>query len=158
MLTKDYLKKYFIPENYFNRDLSWLEFNRKVLEEAFNPEQPLLEKIKFISIFFSNLDEFYMIRVSGLKEQVAAKVSEPTLDGLTPLQQLRKIEKEVHPMVDSLYRYWNEHILCDLRENNIFIQEIQQTVSGHFREKTRDLRRITPRHVPLPSFDAAQQI
>jgi len=124
MLTKDYLKKYFIPENYFNRDLSWLEFNRKVLEEAFNPDQPLLEKIKFISIFFSNLDEFYMIRVSGLKEQVAAKVSEPTLDGLTPLQQLRQIEKEVHPMVDSLYRYWNEHILCDLKENNIFIHEM----------------------------------
>ena len=82
MNAKELLKKYSKPENFINRDLSWVEFNRRVLEEALNPELPLLEKVKFISIFSSNLDEFYMIRIAGLKEQVAANVSEPSIDGL----------------------------------------------------------------------------
>jgi hypothetical protein len=85
MQAKEIIKKYNNPKNFFNRDLSWVEFNRRVLEEALNPHLPLLEKVKFLSIFSSNLDEFYMIRVSGLKEQVAAKVIEPTIDGLTPI-------------------------------------------------------------------------
>jgi len=62
LLSRERLKKYYNPENFFNRDLSWLEFNRRVLEEALNPNLPLLDRIKFISIFFSNLDEFYMIK------------------------------------------------------------------------------------------------
>ena len=70
----------------------------RVMEEAFNPDLPLLEKVKFISIFFSNLDEFYMIRVSGLKEQIAANILEPTIDGLTPLEQVQKIEKALRPI------------------------------------------------------------
>ena len=99
MTGKELLKKYNDPKNFFNRDLSCVEFNRRVLEEALNPELPLLEKVKFISIFHSNLDEFYMIRISGLKEQVAANVSEPTIDGLTPVAQLQKIEKSLHQML-----------------------------------------------------------
>ena len=93
MISKELLKKYSHPQNFFNRDLSWIEFNRRVMEEALNPDLPLLEKVKFISIFFTNLDEFYMIRVAGLKEQINAGVSEPTIDGLTPSEQLSKIEK-----------------------------------------------------------------
>ena len=92
MNSKEILKKYNRPENFFNRDLSWVEFNRRVLEEALDPELPLLEKVKFVSIYSSNLDEFYMIRVSGLKEQIAANIEEPTIDGLTPLEQVQKIE------------------------------------------------------------------
>ncbi|MFC2135060.1 polyphosphate kinase 1 [Bacteroidota bacterium] len=123
-LNKKYLSKYFEPQNYFNRDISWVEFNRRVLEEAINPELPLLEKIKFISIFFSNLDEFYMIRVSGLIEQIHAEVIEPTIDGLTPAQALKGIEKEVGPMLKKMYDYWNNTIIPELAENNILILDV----------------------------------
>jgi len=126
MTGKELLKKYKDPKNFFNRDLSWVEFNRRVMEEALHPELPLLEKIKFISIFFSNLDEFYMIRVSGLKEQIAANILEPTIDGLTPLEQVQKIEKTLQPMFEQLNDFWNNKILLELRENNIFVQQISE--------------------------------
>ena len=119
MNVKELLKKYSKPENFINRDLSWVEFNKRVLEEALNPELPLLEKIKFISIFCSNLDEFYMIRISGIKEQIAANVEEPSIDGLTPIEQLKKIEKVLKPLLKSLDNYWMEYIIPTLRKNNI---------------------------------------
>jgi len=87
MLNKQDLEKYLIADNFINRDLSWLEFNKRVLEEALNPDLPLLDKIKFVSIFFLNLDEFYMIRVSGLKEQIRANIITSTIDGLSPFDQ-----------------------------------------------------------------------
>jgi polyphosphate kinase len=125
-LTKEYLKKYLQPDNFFSRDLSWLEFNHRVLEEALNPELPLLDRIKFISIFFSNLDEFYMIRVSGLKEQIRANVFEPSIDGLTPNEQLRLIEKNLQPMLTQIYDYWRDQIIPQLSENKIYICELNQ--------------------------------
>lgn len=121
MNTKELLKKYAKPENFFNRDLSWVEFNRRVLEEALNPDLPILDKVKFVSIFSSNLDEFYMIRVSGLKEQVAANVLEPTIDGLTPMEQLQKIEKAVRPQLDQLINLWHNEIVPTLKENDVHI-------------------------------------
>ncbi len=126
MTGKELLKKYNDPKNFINRDLSWVEFNRRVLEEALNPDLPLLEKIKFISIFHSNLDEFYMIRISGLKEQVAANVLEPTIDGLTPLEQLRKTEQKVKPMLDQAMELWKNHIVPKLYENSVEITEYSQ--------------------------------
>lgn len=123
MTGKEILKKYKDPNNFFNRDLSWVEFNRRVLEEALNPELPLLEKVKFISIFHSNLDEFYMIRVSGLKDQVAANVLEPTIDGLTPHEQLQKIEKMLSPMLKQVMDLWLSEIVPALKENNIEIAD-----------------------------------
>lgn len=123
MSEKDLLKKYNNPKNFFNRDLSWVEFNRRVLEEALNPDLPLLDKVKFVSIFSSNLDEFYMIRISGLKEQIAAQVAEPKLDGLTPQEELLKVEKALKPMLETLMNLWSKEIVPELEKNNIFVCE-----------------------------------
>ncbi len=125
MIGKELLKKYNDPKNFFNRDLSWVEFNRRVLEEALDPEQPLLEKVKFLSIFHSNLDEFYMIRIAGIKEQIAANVLEPTIDGLTPIEQLQKIEKMIMPMLNTTLDLWQNEIIPALKENNIEVAEYE---------------------------------
>jgi len=118
---KDQIKKYLVPENFINRDLSWIEFNKRVLEEALHPGLPLLERIKFISIFCSNLDEFYMIRVSGIKEQIAANIAEVTIDGFTPQRALHEIDKEVRPLVNDLLEYWNHTIIPELESNGVEI-------------------------------------
>lgn len=125
-LTKEYLQKYNHPENFYSRDLNWLEFNRKVLEEALNPELLLLDKIKFISIFFSNLDEFYMIRVSGLKEQIRASIFDASIDGLTPIEQLKIIDDTVKPMLKEIYDFWHSTIVPELRNNKVLICELDE--------------------------------
>ena len=80
-----------INQNYINRELSWLDFNDRVLTLASDEKVPLLERCRFLAICSSNLDEFYQIRVAALKDQVAGEVHTPTSDGMTPLQQLREI-------------------------------------------------------------------
>lgn len=132
MSTKELLKKFNHPDNFMNRELSWIEFNRRVFEEAMNPELPLLERVKFISIFASNLDEFYMIRVSGLKDQVEAGFSEPTIDGLTPKEQLRKIEGVLRPMLEQVNKVWRDDILPQLRENNVYLCKLEDLTPEEF--------------------------
>src|SRR5687767_7393687 len=82
-----------------NRELSWLEFNARVLEEALDTEQPLLERLKFLSIFSTNLDEFFMIRVSGLKEELEEQVVGPSADGMSSAEQLKEISERLRPVV-----------------------------------------------------------
>jgi polyphosphate kinase len=152
-LNKENLQKYLKPENFFNRDLSWLEFNRRVLEETINPNLPLLDRIKFLSIFFSNLDEFYMIRIAGIKEQIRAMIIDTSIDGLTPKEQLQKIENIIQPMLLEIYSYWHNNIIPELRQNNINIcrldeltKEEKESLDNYF------LREIYPVLTPL-AFD-----
>ena len=98
------------PQYYFNRELSWLEFNYRVLHEALDERTPLLERLKFTAIFSSNLDEFLMIRVSTLKEQVEAGVTKLTPDGRTPQQQLDELEQRLRPMVAKQYQNFEQQL------------------------------------------------
>jgi len=114
------------PTLYFNRELSWIEFNRRVLEEAQDLRNPLLERVKFLAIFSSNLDEFFMIRVSGLKDQIRAGVVNAPPDGMTPAQQLQQIRASVLPMLQEQRRTFYESILPALTAAGIRIQRYDE--------------------------------
>ncbi|QDX25466.1 RNA degradosome polyphosphate kinase [Sphingomonas suaedae] len=129
-----------VPEaRYFNRELSWLAFNRRVMEEACNPAHPMLERLRFLSISGSNLDEFFMVRVAGLKGQQMQEVEAHSTDGLTPGQQLAAIVADASNLVSSQQAVWHE-IRSALGERGIEVLdgdaltgEIAQWVEEHFR-------------------------
>src|SRR6201997_3804443 len=108
------------PSLYINRELSWLEFNQRVLEEAQDPNRPLLERLKFLCFVASNLDQFFEVRVAGLKQQRQSSFSVPGPDGMSPGEQLAAISSRVREMVDDKYRTWSQELVPALEKNNIF--------------------------------------
>jgi polyphosphate kinase len=108
-----------VAPRFFNRELSWLEFNQRVLDQALDPKTPLLERVKFFCIFSSNLDEFFEVRVAGVKQQVESEVVERSIDGLTATETFRAITKRVRRMVEAQYRCWREELTPSLEENGI---------------------------------------
>ena len=112
------------PKNFINRELSWLEFNRRVLEEAQDQRQPLIERVKFLTIFSSNLDEFFEIRVAGIKQQIESETSDVGPDGLSPSELFDRIQKTVRPLVAEQYALWNGELLPELAKNGIYVREI----------------------------------
>jgi polyphosphate kinase len=111
---------------YFNRELSWLAFNRRVLEQAQNEHHPLLERVKFLAIVSSNLDEFFEIRVAGLIQQVESGVTEASLDGQGSREQLRRIHLVVASLVEDQYRCWHEQLLPALASEGITFKTAQE--------------------------------
>lgn len=107
--------------HYINRELSWLEFNERVLEEAYDTGNPLLERLKFASIVSSNLDEFFMVRVASLHDQMLAGFNEPDLAGLTPREQIDGISERVHTMVHDQYSCYNRSLVPALKKEKIFL-------------------------------------
>src|SRR6266568_1659730 len=114
------------PDLYINRELSWIEFNRRVLEEAQDSRHPLLERVKFLSIFDTNLDEFIMIRVAGLKDQLAAHVTSFSPDGLTAEQQMAAVRQQQTPLLQEVHHYWRDTLLPLLAEHHIHILSYEQ--------------------------------
>ena len=130
------------PANYVNRELSWLEFNYRVLSEARDKTIPLFERLKFLSITESNLDEFYMVRVASLKDMVHAKYTKPDIAGMTPSQQLEAIAEKTHQLVELQYSTYNRSLLPLLRQNGLRVitahedltEEEGEFVDQYFRE------------------------
>ena len=111
MASIDYTK----PEYYTNRELSWLDFNMRILGEARDKTNPLFERLKFLSITASNLDEFFMIRVASLKDMVHARYAKPDISGMKPEEQLEKIQEKVHYLVGLQYSTYNRSLLPSLK-------------------------------------------
>lgn len=105
--------------NYINRELSWVEFNLRVLEEAQDKNNPLLERMKFLSIVSSNLDEFFMVRVASLREQVNAGISQADISGMNPKEQLKKISLKVHAMVHDQYNCYAKALVPSLKKAGV---------------------------------------
>lgn len=126
---------------YFNRELSWLAFNRRVMEEACNPAHPLLERLRFLSISGSNFDEFFMVRVAGLMGQQLQSIDTRSADGLTPAQQLEAISAEAATLADEQQAVWAT-IRAELAVANILVLEAdaitgeaEEWLANHFREQ-----------------------
>ena len=112
------------PRYYFNRHESWLAFNRRVLEEALDENNPLLERVKFLAITASNLDEFVEVRVAGLLQQVEHGNQLTGPDGLSPEEQLQRLARELHSFVDAQYDCWNQQLLPALRRERIRVLSV----------------------------------
>src|SRR5437016_4916736 len=114
------------PAHFISRELSWLEFNQRVLDEALDPQTPLLERLKFFCIVSSNLDEFFEVRVAGIKQQIESDTVERSMDGLTATENFQAIVKRVRRMVAELYKAWQEDLMPSLASNGIRILDMAE--------------------------------
>jgi polyphosphate kinase len=114
------------PDHYINREMSWIEFNRRVFEEAMDVRHPLLERVKFVAIFETNLDEFNMIRVAGLKDQIISFTSPRSPDGRNASQQLQMVREGLAPLIQEVRYYWRNELLPLLAEQHIHILDYEQ--------------------------------
>lgn len=126
-MTDEQIKQISMPKYYNNRELSWLAFNERVLQEAEDERNPLLERLRFIAIFSSNLDEFYMVRVAGLRDQVRAGFNKPeNKAGLTPKEQLAAIEEKTSKLVDRQMKLYNKLVKELLPKENVYLHELEE--------------------------------
>ena len=116
--------EFYQPSNYVNRELSWIDFNGRVLEEAVAPENPLLERANFLGITQSNVDEFFMVRVASLHKLSAFNVTTTDASGMTPKEQLAAVNDKEHQMVEKRYQVYNEQLLPALAKQEIFIKHV----------------------------------
>src|SRR5437867_6068506 len=119
------------PQLYLNRELSWLDFNARVLHEALDARTPLLERVKFLAIFSTNLDEFFMVRVAGLRRQLAAGVTQPSPDGLTAQEQLDAIAQQLTPLLESQQACLAE-LLEQLATHDIRLRSVSELSPAEF--------------------------
>ncbi len=125
-MKKEYLK----PEYYDNRELSWLSFDERVLSEARDRENPLFERLKFLSITASNLDEFFMVRVASLKDMVNAGYSKADIAGMSPQEQLDRIHERVHDLVAAQYSNWERSLVPGLSQAGLQVITSHEELSG----------------------------
>jgi polyphosphate kinase len=145
-----------VDPSYFNRELSWIEFNKRVFEEARDTRNPLLERVKFLAIFAANLDEFFMIRVSGIKQQITAGVQKESPDGRTPTEQLADVRRALLPIVEEERNLFLNDLLPALREQGISLLNHRE-LNKRQREwvSTYFTRQIFPVLTPL-AFDSSR--
>ena len=134
------------PDLYLNRELSWLKFNNRVLEEALDENHPLLERLKFLAIFSNNLDEFFMIRVSGLKRQMEAATHKAPPDGLLPSEQLAMVRQILQPELEEQYDCWKNDLLPKLKDAGIRIL--------HYKQLKRKQRKLLRRYFKKEIYPA----
>ena len=129
--TKPSLSKS-VQKRYFNRELSWLAFNERVLDQAFSDQYPLLERTRFLSFVSSNLDQFYEIRVAGLMQKVDAGISRKSLDGSLPESLLNEVRQKAHAMSQREYECWREHLQPELAKEGITFKRIEKLSKEEF--------------------------
>ena len=109
------------PGNFYNRELSWMEFNKRILGEAKDKQNPLFERMKFLSITASNLDEFFMVRIASLKDMVNAEYEKKDIAGMTPKEQLDALHEVTHEFIEKQYSVYNRSMTPKLREAGLWI-------------------------------------
>lgn len=137
------------PPRFINRELSWLEFNQRVMEEALDSTNPLLERLKFFCIANSNLDEFFEVRIAGLKQQIESAVGKRSLDGRTPTETYQAASLRIQRMVDDLFRCWREELQPQLNDKGFRFHEIE-ALSHRNREWLEDFFNDKVRPVLTP--------